>query len=93
LVDAPNHDPYQYGTELYEQVTYSEGAFILQNPAPSTDWNAAFLAGMNGALRAYESILRQKPSEQSAFLDDLRQQRDDGQLPSTVARLAQQRCK
>jgi hypothetical protein len=75
------------------QITYSEGAFILQNPAPSTDWNAAFLAGMNGALRAYESILKQKSSETSSFLDDLRQQRDDGQLPNTVAGLAKQRCK
>ena len=31
LVDAPDHEPYEYGTELYEQITYSEGAFILQN--------------------------------------------------------------
>ena len=42
---------------------------------------------MNGALRAYESILKQKPSETSAFLDDLRQQRDNGQLPNTMGRL------
>ncbi len=60
LVDAPNHEPYEYGKELYAQVTYSEGAYILENPGKTTDWNAAFLAGMNGALRAYDSILKQQ---------------------------------
>jgi TPR repeat protein len=93
LVDAPNHEPYEYENQLYAQITFSEGAFILQNPVKSTDWNAAFLAGMSGALRAYESILKQKPSAKSAFLDDLRQQRDNGQLATTVDRLVQQRCK
>jgi uncharacterized protein len=93
LVDAPNHDPYEYGQELYEQITYSEGVFILQNPAKTTDWNAAFLAGMNGALRAYESILKQKPTVRSAFLDDLLQQRASGGLADTVGRLVRERCK
>jgi TPR repeat protein len=93
LVDAPNHEPYEYGKELYEQITYSEGAFILENPVTSTDWNAAFLAGMNGALRAYESILKQNPTAKSAFLDDLRLQRDNGQLADTMGHLVQQRCK
>lgn len=93
LVDAPNHQPYEYEKELYEQITYSEGAFILENPGKAVDWNAAFLAGMNGALDAYGSILKQKSAATSAFLDDLLQQRDNGQLAITVGRLVQQRCK
>ncbi len=93
LVDAPNHEPYEYGKELYEQITYSSGAYILENPAKPTDWNAAFLAGMNGALLAYESILKQKPSANYGFLDDLRQQQDSGRLAATVAQMVQQRCK
>jgi hypothetical protein len=93
LVDAPDHAPYEYGNELYEQITYSQGAFILQNPAKTADWNAAFLAGMNGALRAYDSILKQKPSAKSAFLDDLLQQQSSGRLQDTVLQLSRQRCK
>ena len=93
LIDAPTHDPYEYGQELYDQITYSEGVFIIQNPAKTTDWNAAFLAGMNGALRAYESILKQKPNVRSAFLDDLLLQRDSGSLGDTVLRLVKERCK
>ncbi len=48
---------------------------------------------MNGALRAYESILKQKPSARSAFLDDLLQQRTSGTLADTVQRLVKERCK
>jgi hypothetical protein len=93
LVDAPDHDAYEYGKELYEQITYSEGAYILENPGKETDWNAAFLAGMNGALRAYESILKQKPEAKYRFLDDLHQQQENGRLPGTVAGMVKERCK
>jgi hypothetical protein len=93
LVDAPDHEPYEYGKELYEQITFSEGAFILESPGKATDWGAAFLAGVNGALRAYESILKQKPEAKYAFLDDLLQQQENGRLAATVASMVKERCK
>ena len=93
LIDAPDHEPYTYGKELYEQITYSQGVFLLEHPVKTVDWNAAFLAGMNGALQVYDSILKQKPAEKSAFLDDLQQRRESRQLESTVTELVQQRCK
>jgi TPR repeat protein len=93
LVDAPNHEPYAYGKELYDQITFSEGAYILENPGKTTDWNAAFLAGVNGALRAYGSILKQKPDARHLFLDDLRQQQENGRLAVTVAGMVKERCK
>jgi TPR repeat protein len=93
LIDSPNHDPNPYSEELYKQITYSEGAFILQSSAKVTDWEAAFLAGMQGALRAYESMVRQTPSAKSLFLEDLLAQRESGQLPGTVRTLVRERCK
>ena len=65
----------------------------MENPGKTTDWNAAFLAGVNGALRAYESILKQKPEAKYAFLDDLLQQRENGRLAGTVASMVKERCK
>jgi TPR repeat protein len=93
LVDAPNHEPYEYERQLYDQVTFSEGAFLLENPGQPTDWNAAFLAGMTGALRAYEAILKQKPEAKFRFIDGLLQQQESGRLPGTVADMVKQRCK
>jgi TPR repeat protein len=93
LIDSPNHQSNPYADELYKQITFSEGAYILQNPAKVTDWNAAFLAGVQGALRAYESILRQQSSAKYSFLDDLLAQRESGQLAATVQTLVRERCK
>jgi TPR repeat protein len=93
LIDPPNHEPNPYGEELYKQITYSEGAFILQSSAKVTDWDAAFLAGVQGSLRAYESILREAPSARSLFLEDLLAQRETGQLSGTVRTLVRERCK
>jgi hypothetical protein len=93
LVDPPNHEPYSHGGDLYRQITYAEGAFILENPGRAKDWDAVFLAGMQGALRTYESIMRQEPSAKSSFLDDLLAQRESGRLPGTVRALVRERCK
>ena len=93
LIDSPHHEPNPYSVELYKQITFSEGAYILQNPAKDTNWNAAFLAGVQGALEAYESILRQQPSAKYPFLDELLAQRDSGQLAATVRTLVRERCK
>jgi len=92
LIDPPNHEPYEYSQQLYQRITYSEGAFILENPSKSKDWDSSFLAGINGALRAYQSILQKKPLAKSSFLDDLVQQRDSGRLPVTVQALVKERC-
>jgi TPR repeat protein len=93
LIDSQNHEPNPYGDELYKQITYSEGAFILERPGKTTDWDAAFLAGLKGALRAYESIERKTPSVRSSFLEDLVAQRESGRLPGTVRTLVRERCK
>jgi hypothetical protein len=93
LIDPPNHEPNPHGDELYKQITYSEGAFILEHPGKATDWDAAFFAGLRGALRAYESIERKTPSVRSSFLEDLVAQRESGRLPGTVRTLVRERCK
>jgi TPR repeat protein len=93
LVDPPNHEPNPYGGDLYRQITYAEGAFILENPTRAKDWDAVFLAGMQGALRTYESIMQQDPTAKSAFLEDLMAQRETGRLPETVRGLVRERCK
>ena len=93
LVEAPDHEKYAYSTEVYKQVTYSEGEYILEHPSQPTDWDAAFLAGTEGALDAYAAILKQKSSATYPFLDDLERQRGNQTLSQTVHRLAQERCK
>jgi len=92
FIDPPDHAKYDYSTVLYKQITYSEGAFILEHPASETNWNDAFLAGVKGALKAYQVIVQEK-SAHSLWLDDMQRKSDSGELGGFVAQLAQQRCK
>ncbi len=92
LVDPPDHQPYEYAPILYQQIAFSEGAFTLENLSKPRDWQAAYLAGVNGTLRAYESILRQK-QERSAWLDGLLEKRERADLPDAVRQLVAERCK
>ncbi|MBZ5566277.1 MAG: sel1 repeat family protein [Acidobacteriia bacterium] len=94
FIDPPDHQPYQHSQILYYQIAFSEGAYILEQLAQPRDWPASYLAGMQGALRAYESILRQQPSDKSRWLDSLLEMRDRGDLPDAVRQLAADRgCK
>ena len=54
----------------------------------------AYLAGVQGALRAYEAILHQHPSDRSRWMDNLVEKRERGELASTVLQLMIERaCK
>jgi len=45
---------------------------------------AVYIAGLEGALRAYESILTTKPNAKWKFLDDLIEKRNKGKLAEHV---------
>jgi TPR repeat protein len=94
FIDPPDHQPYEYSLILYHQITFSEGAYILQHLAEPRDWQAAYLAGVQGALRTYESIQRKEPAQKSTWLESLLEKRERGDLADTVRQLvADRRCK
>jgi hypothetical protein len=64
--------------ELMLQSMMGNGSFKLQNPG--ADENAARLAGMESALRAYEAMLKQKPAFKTAAFDELLARRESGDL-------------
>jgi hypothetical protein len=73
-----------YSAELVQQLMYSSAAFIIRNPDKATDDVAVYQAGLEGSLAAYEAILKTKPKARWAFLDDLLQKRNAGQLRAYV---------
>ena len=88
LVDSKKN----YSTEIFGQLIPSSGAFIIKNPDRAKDNLAVYTAGVEGALRAYESILKTKPKATWPFLDDLIEKRDKGEL-SEYVRQAAAHCK
>jgi hypothetical membrane protein len=86
-------DNYPYSTEVKLQPTFSAAAFAIEHPHKARDQRAQHYAGVEGALRAYEALLKSKPDAKSAFLDDLLAKRDHGELADHTAKLANEKCK
>jgi len=86
-------DNYPYSTEVKLQPMFSAAAFAIEHPGKARDEHAQRYAGVEGALRAYEALLKSKPEAKSAFLDDLLTKRDTSELADHVAKLAKEKCK
>ncbi len=73
-----------YAGELMTQTLFSAAVFVLDHPDRGSDEAAKQLAGVEGMLRAYESLLGQKPKARIAYLDELLAKRDAGTLATWV---------
>jgi len=86
-------DNYPYSIEVKLQPMFSAAAFAIEHRDKARDQHAQYHAGVEGALRVYEALLKSKPDAKSAFLDDLLAKRDHGELADHVAKLAKEKCK
>jgi hypothetical protein len=82
---------YPYAGEIVLQNMFSMAAFTIEHPQTANDPNAQQLAGAEGALNAYRSILVDKPNARSPALEDLLQTQSRGELPDFI-RKAWMRC-
>lgn len=73
-----------YGNKIFFHALFSQGAFMIENPDKSKDDQAIYLAGLEGALRYYEAIRKEKPKTKWPLLDTLLAKRDAGQLGDYV---------
>lgn len=74
-----HHEP-----ELTVQILFSSAAFLIESGGFHRDEGAVYVAGVNGALRAYEAILAQKSAARLAYMDSLIVLRDAGTLDQHV---------
>jgi hypothetical protein len=81
-----------YSHELAMQVVYSSAAFIVEHPKQQVDQQAVFQAGVDGALKAYQSILKTRPRARWYFLDSLIQMRDKGELKEYLRKQIDDSC-
>jgi carboxypeptidase Q len=73
-----------YNNQLAMQFMVSSAAFMIQHPKVK-DPVKIQTAGVEGTLKAYESILKVDKNARFEFLDGLMQQKKEGQLESYVA--------
>ncbi len=85
-------EKYKYEPEIFGQYTFSMGAFLIEHPEKASDPTAQYLAGVQGALNAYNSILKSEPKAKSRSLDDLLQKQKQGQLADFVRDASKTGC-
>ena len=86
-------EDYPYSRELNLQVALSGAVLTIENPGKARDDVAVYTAGVEGALRAYEVLVKSALDAHLAVLDDLIEKRDQGELVEHIARLAKEQCK
>ena len=79
-------------TEISVQTMYSQLAFMIENPDKTKDRDAVFVAGVKGALKAYQAIQKDKPKTQFKSLDDLLAQQRNGTLEDAVKKSVLNNC-
>jgi hypothetical protein len=83
---------YKYASDIVGQLTLSSAAFVIEHPDQASDDLAQYMGGVEGVLKAYKSILREKPKAKSKALDDLLQKQSQGELAEFI-REASKSCK
>lgn len=92
LGKAYNKEKYLHAPEITAQMLLSSGAFIIENPDKAKDDKAQYIAGVEGVLKAYQSILREEPEAKSIALNELMQKQSEGKLVEFV-RDSSKKCK
>ena len=75
-------------SDLLVQTTLSSAAFVIEHPEKASDLPAVQLAGIEGMLKMYEAIVKEKPKEHIRGIDDLLQQRAAGKLADVATKQA-----
>lgn len=70
--------------EIVNQMVISSAAFMIEHPDKSKDEQAVATAGLLGALKSYQSILKQEPEARWPYVDKVVQMRDQGKLDEFI---------
>ncbi len=81
---------YRYAPQVGAQFGLAMAAFIIEHPNQANDLNAQYMAGVEGALRAYKAILKTQPMAVSAQLEALINLQDQGKLEKYVRERAKE---
>jgi carboxypeptidase Q len=82
-----------YGSEIFVQTMFSSAAYIIEHPDQANDRVAVHLAGVEGSLKVYETVLVAKPKAKSEFYDQLLERRNKGELRAFVEEATNTKCK
>lgn len=83
---VPN-PPKGHSVEITNQMVLSSAAFMVEYPDKAMDEQAVALAGLLGAIKAYQAILKQDSASRWEHMDKLIQMREQGKLDDFVSEM------
>jgi hypothetical protein len=75
---------YPHRALIFSVYVLSMGVYAIEHPEKTTDETPQYVAGVEGALKAYQAILKNKASARSEDLDDLLEKQGNGKLAEFV---------
>lgn len=93
ILDSLPKGDKKHASTIFGGEVMAQAAFLIENPDKRDDRSAELVAGVEGALRIYELLLKANPKDREPYLDDLIQQRDAGTLGQFVKERAAAACK
>ena len=76
--------PRGHSKEIVRQMIISSAAFMIEHADKAKDEQAVATAGLLGALKTYQSILKKEPDARWPYVDKVVQMRDQGKLDDFV---------
>jgi len=77
--------PRGHSKEIVRQMIISSAAFMIEHPEKAKDEQAVATAGLLGALKAYQAILKGDPDSRWPYVDKIIQMREQGKLDDFVS--------
>ena len=92
LDPAQEKSEYRYAKELLMQKLFSSASYIIDTSSRNRNELTAETAGVEGALKAYQAILKRYPTAHSPYWDRLLKKQQDGTLRDYVDTYMQTAC-
>jgi len=89
---AQQKSEYRYSRELVYQKLFSSAAYIIDTSSRNRNELSVETAGVEGALKAYQAILKKYPTAHSPYWDRLLKKQQDGTLRDYVDSYMQTAC-
>jgi hypothetical protein len=88
-----DYHKYKYSAEITTQLMLSGARFSIENPDKANDQVGQYVAGAEGALKAYGAILQKDSKAKSKVLDEDLQKQQDGKLKDFIQDAAAESCR
>jgi TPR repeat protein len=93
LLEREKDEVFPHHLYLIKQAYYAGGACLIQHPEKINDQLTIYIAGVEGALRAYNNLVAKQPTKRNGSMEFLLKTQAAGQLETLVHQRVRERCR